>query len=114
MKSKKLISLSLTFAFLAGGLAGLFSAKKAPINVYAIDINDYTACNEKYENKDASGLYSALKTIVSPGKSGSYDELYTTTEKELYNIFSSIKDEDFKYLYKQIKNIKLNEIPLIE
>ena len=43
-----------------------------------------------------------------------YDELYTTTEKELYNIFTSIKDEDFKYLYKQFKNIKLDEIPLIE
>ena len=78
MKFKKYISTSLLFSFLVGGLVSVFSTSKSIVQVNAIDINDYTQCNNEYNDNDNSGLFSALKTIVSPGSSGSYDALYTT------------------------------------
>ena len=78
MKSRKIITASLLFSFLASGLVSAFSIKQSVKEVKAIDINDYTQCDNEYNEKDNAGLFSALKSIVSPGTSGSYDALYTT------------------------------------
>ena len=79
-KSKRFISLSilsiLTTTVFSFALTNKSNASK-PV-LAAIDINDYTACDAKYEDGDASGLLSALRTITSPGSAKSYDELWNT------------------------------------
>ena len=84
MKHKKIISLCSISLLVSAAVSGaVFSSRvveHAPVKA-TIDINDYTACNEKYESKDASGLLSALRTITSPGSAGSYSQLWTTYKK---------------------------------
>ena len=97
MKTKlSLILASLAMAFSVG--AGVAATNKDITNVdAAIDINDYTACNTAYNNNNASGLLSALRTITSPGSSGSYDALWETYKKayvrsdgKIFDYYSSI------------------------
>jgi hypothetical protein len=90
-----------------------FKNKKIALRVNEINHNINIFCHSKEDNY-MMNLLADLTNYCIRNNHITYDELYTTTEKELYNIFSSIKDEDFKYLYKQFKNIKLDEIPLIE
>lgn len=97
MKTKlSLILASLAMAFSVG--AGVAATNKDISNAdAAIDINDYTACNTAYNNNNASGLLSALRTITSPGSSGSYDALWETYKKayvrsdgKIFDYYSSI------------------------
>ena len=90
-----------------------FKSKKIALRVNEINHNINIFCHSKEDNY-MMNLLADLTNYCIRNNHITYDELYTTTEKELYNIFSSIKDEDFKYLYNQFKNIKLDEIPLIE
>ena len=100
MTTKRIIKhLPLLLAGFAMGL-GVFSYsfEKKPEQASAvIDINDYTACNTAYNDEDASGLLSALRTITSPGHSGDYDDLWTTYKKcyvrsdgKIFDYYSSI------------------------
>ena len=58
---------------------GTFKDKQnVRVSAASIDINDYTQCNNAHNSHNASALLSALRTITSPGKSGSYDGLYET------------------------------------
>ena len=79
-KSKRFISLSilsiLTTTVFSFALINKSNSYKPALA--AIDINDYTACEAKYEDEDASGLLSALRTITSPGSAKSYAELWNT------------------------------------
>ncbi len=75
---KRLATLSIFGAFLLSSF-GVFSLKENATKVEAaIDINDYSACETAYQNNNASGMLSALRTITSPGSAGSYDKLWDT------------------------------------
>ena len=72
-----LISTTLAGLALSLGVVGV-SSKNSVETQAAIDINDYTSCNTAHSNNNASGLLTALRTITSPGSSGSYDQLWDT------------------------------------
>ena len=75
---KRLATLSIFGTFLLSSF-GVFSLKENATKVEAaIDINDYSACETAYQNNNASGMLSALRTITSPGSAGSYDKLWDT------------------------------------
>ena len=61
----------------AGSLSLAKSGKTEKVSA-TIDINDYSSCQTAYNNNNASGLLTALRTITSPGSSGSYDALWNT------------------------------------
>ncbi|MBR0440279.1 MAG: endonuclease [Bacilli bacterium] len=44
----------------------------------AININDYSKCDEAFNNKTAQDLLNELRTITSPGQAGSYNQLWNT------------------------------------
>ena len=90
-----------------------FKNKNVAIKINEINHNINIFCHSKEDNY-MMNLLADLTNYCINNNYITYDELYTKTEIELYKIFSTIKDEDFKYLYHQFKNIKLNEIPFIE
>ena len=101
MKHKKIVSLcSIAFLGIAAVSGALFAKQKTQNNLKVeakIDITDYTACNEKYESKDAAGLLSALRTITSPGSDKGYDYLWTIyktcykrADGKIFDYYSSI------------------------
>ena len=97
----------LGFALLAGLLTfsalSLTNKKNSVLSVDAssIDINDYTQCNNAHNSHNATALLSALRTITSPGKSGSYDGLYETYKSaylkpngKIFDYYSSFTNYD--------------------
>ena len=90
-----------------------FKNKNVAIKINEINHNINIFCHSKEDNY-MMNLLADLTNYCIKNNYITYDELYTKTEIELYKIFSTIKDEDFKYLYHQFKHIKLDEIPFIE
>ncbi len=90
-----------------------FKNKQVAIIVNELNHNINIFCHSKEDNY-MMNLLADLTNYCIRNNYITYDELYTKTEKELYKLFSTIKDEDFKYLYHQFKTIKLSDIPIIE
>ena len=103
MKNRKL-----QFTFFAALLSlsvisiGTFNDRQnVRVSAASIDINDYTQCNNAHNSHNASALLSALRTITSPGKSGSYDGLYETYKAaylkpngKIFDYYSSFTNYD--------------------
>ena len=89
-----------------------FKTKKIATKICKLSdsINKY--CHSKEDNYMMNLLADLTKYCIDHNKF-TYDDLYIKTEKEIYKIFNKITNEDFKYLYKRFKDIKLEEIPLI-
>ena len=82
MRHKKIIKLCSSVFLLSALVSGAIFVRQSNQSTLKVeaktDINDYTRCNEKYNNNDASGLLSALRTITAPGTPGSYNSLWQT------------------------------------
>ena len=80
------ISLSIFSVAVALGIStitfSLSDNNKPKVSAATIDINDYTACQNAYNDtsnpNQASNLLTEIRKITSPGSSGSYNALWTT------------------------------------
>lgn len=96
MKTNKLLIVLSSLTLAASVFVGL-NLKKDHVVAKAIDINDYSSCQTAYSNNNASGLLTELRTITSPGSSGSYDQLWSTyctayvrADGKIFDYYSSI------------------------
>lgn len=98
MNLKRLLPLSILFV--TGLSFSLLQVQKSSpvIKVEAkVNINDYSDCEEAYENNDANAMLTALRSITSPGSAGSYDQLWETyktcyirEDGKIFDYYSSI------------------------
>ena len=57
-----------------------------------ININDYTTADSYHKSKNASALLTELRRLTSPGKAGSYKDLWTTYSTAFVKSDGYIKD----------------------
>ncbi len=100
------ISLSIFSVAVALGISAItFSLgdnNKPKVSAATIDINDYTACQNAYNDtsnlNQASNLLTEIRKITSPGSAGSYDDLWSTYQtaykknNKIFDYYSNVSN----------------------
>lgn len=84
-------------------------AKKVVEVSESIDI----ICHSNEDNYMMQLIADMTKFAIQKGYI-SYDDLFYLNEEEIFNIYDSIKDKEFKDNYDKFKNIRVENIPNIE
>ena len=80
-----------------------------------LEVND--SINEYFHSNEDNYMMELLAIITKRAiddKLFSYDELYTLNEDEVYSLISHSSNKELLSLYEKFKNVKLDEIEIVE
>ena len=90
-----------------------FDSYDAAFRIYEVNsvINSY--CHSNEDNYMMNLLSDLTRYVIDNGYI-KYIDLFTKTEEEIYGLFSSIKDPEFKKEFSNFKSIKKRNVPKTE
>ena len=90
-----------------------FNNRVAASRVLEISESIDIICHSNEDNYMMELLAIITKRAIDD-KLFSYDELYTLNEDEVYSLISHSSDKELLSLYEKFKNVKLDEIEMVE